>query len=65
MDVFSTIAIVAVPLLILSLVIFIGVRDHRSKRTPFDDGEINSPSMEQTEADATARAAATSHVGPF
>lgn len=64
MDVFSTLALVAVPLLILGLVIFIGVRDRRSKRTPFDD-EISSPSMEHTEADATARAAATGHVGPF
>lgn len=65
MDVFTVFAIAAVPLLILGLVIFIGIRDHRSKRTPFDDGEISSPSMEQTEADATARAAATGHVGPF
>ena len=65
MDVFSLVALSVTGLLILGLVVYIGVRDHRSKRTPLDDGEIGSPSMEQTEADATARAAATGHVGPF
>ena len=65
MDIVTILLVAAVPALILGLVIFIGVRDHRSKRTPFEDGEITSPSKEHVEADASARAAHISRVGPF
>lgn len=65
MDIVTILLAGAVPALILGLVIFIGIRDHRSKRQPFEEGETTSRSKEHIEADAAARAAHISRVSPF
>jgi hypothetical protein len=65
MDIVTILLVAAVPVLILGLVIFIGIRDHRSKRRSFEEGDITSRSREQIEADAAARAAHVSRAAPF
>ncbi|GGE97340.1 hypothetical protein [Mycetocola zhadangensis] len=64
MDFGTILLLVALPLLILGLVIFLGIRDRRSKRTSYSDGDVLDRSREHLEADAAARAAHFSRTGP-
>ena len=65
MDIFLIVLLIAVPAFIVGLVAYVGIRDRRSRRNPFDDAEITTQSMREVEAEAAARAAGTSRVTPF
>ena len=65
MDIFLIVLLIAVPAFIVGLVTYVGIRDRRSRRNPFDDAEITTQSMREVEAEAAARAAGTSRVTPF
>ncbi|MCP2032886.1 hypothetical protein L1277_002999 [Okibacterium sp. HSC-33S16] len=65
MDPFLLIVVIAVPALIIGLVIALAVRDRRNHQSPFDDGEISTPSTRQAQAEASAMAAGAARNAPF